>query len=221
MALIAIIYNIDVHLFTHRLIATVDGIPDIARAKKYGTPVTSLTLDSMQNLIYRESTIKTEVCRTKSSLLVPESYLAFFKSRCNEAGSRRSFFHQLVRYYSNQSEFFAQKLNISKTPRWKTHYQDQDLDLIKVNFLPEPEDWEDLRHLASAFGVSICFIFVFLLKLEIQGSTPAPPQKSFKRGWISCFFEMKRMLPFKRFCKIERILDFRSKKLHRRIQRKV
>ena len=37
----------------------------------------------------------------------------------------------------------------------------------KVNFTPKNEDWIELGELALAFGKSRCWLFVFLLKLDL------------------------------------------------------
>jgi hypothetical protein len=51
----------------------------------------------------------------------------------------------------------------------KTEYQEKDQDLIRFNFRPTNADWVELGELALAFGKSRCWLFVYLLKLDIAG----------------------------------------------------
>ncbi len=51
----------------------------------------------------------------------------------------------------------------------KTEYQEAKLNLKKVNFRPQNSDWIELGELALVFGKSRCWVFVFLLKLDILG----------------------------------------------------
>ena len=51
----------------------------------------------------------------------------------------------------------------------KTEYQNEGLDLKRVSFRPNNADWIELGELALAFGKSRCFVFTFLLELDLSG----------------------------------------------------
>lgn len=105
----------------------------------------------------------------KCSLMIPAMYLAYFKHRCNDLGSRKNYLHYLVDHFLPLSNRFASLLKHSKKEQWNTHYQAEKLELKKRSFVPVPEDWECLRHASMGFGVSMCFLFVFLMELEMDG----------------------------------------------------
>lgn len=58
---------------------------------------------------------------------------------------------------------------IPKPLKVKTEFQDKDLNLNRQNFRPMNADWIELGELALAFGKSRCWLFVYLLKLDIAG----------------------------------------------------
>ena len=51
----------------------------------------------------------------------------------------------------------------------KTEYQEEGQNLCRVGFRPSNSDWIELGELALAFGKSRCWLFVYLLKLDIMG----------------------------------------------------
>jgi hypothetical protein len=51
----------------------------------------------------------------------------------------------------------------------KTEYQDEGLDLHRVNFRVSNSDWLELGELALAFGKSRCWMFTYLLELDLLG----------------------------------------------------
>lgn len=58
---------------------------------------------------------------------------------------------------------------IPEPRRLKTEYQAKDQNLVKVSFRPYNDDWIELGELALAFGKSRCWMFVYLLELDILG----------------------------------------------------
>ena len=56
---------------------------------------------------------------------------------------------------------------IPEPEKLKTSYQERHLDLKKVSFKPKNQDWIELGELALIFGKSRCWMFVFLLKLDL------------------------------------------------------
>ena len=51
----------------------------------------------------------------------------------------------------------------------KTEYQNEGLDLKRVNFRVNNADWIELGELALVFGKSRCWMFTYLLELDILG----------------------------------------------------
>ena len=139
-----------------------------------------------------ESTIKNK----KSSLLIPDSLLEYYYRQSRIAGSRSRYFSLFVLEYIPRINEWKHILERVRTPNWKTTYQSCDQNLLKKNFVPIARDWEAFRHAAAACGVSMCFLFVFLMSLEMaaffQQSQPRPRPGRI-RGWISSC--LRRILP--------------------------
>lgn len=51
----------------------------------------------------------------------------------------------------------------------KTEFQMEGLDLKRVCFRPHNSDWLELGQIALAFGKSRCWLFTFLLEIDIAG----------------------------------------------------
>jgi hypothetical protein len=58
---------------------------------------------------------------------------------------------------------------IPEPKKVKTEYQEEGLNLQRINFRPTNSDWIELGELALAFGKSRCWVFVYLLKLDLLG----------------------------------------------------
>ncbi|MCB1173016.1 MAG: DUF1564 family protein [Leptospiraceae bacterium] len=52
--------------------------------------------------------------------------------------------------------------------KWKQKYQAEGLNLQIKNFKPDPELWEEFRHIAFAYGLAMCRLFVVMLELEYK-----------------------------------------------------
>ncbi len=77
----------------------------------------------------------------------------------------------------------------------KTEYQKENLNLKRLSFRPDNSDWIELGELALAFGKSRCWIFTFLLELDLSGfskilsksfpsqSVPTTPDLELKSSW--------------------------------------
>lgn len=104
--------------------------------------------------------------RTSSTLLIPSSLLYEFEKKKTQTRKDIALYLRLLlrRYRAlTHSGLIPKPLNV------KTEYQDKDLDLVRVGFRPFNSDWLELGELALAFGKSRCWIFIFLLKLDIVG----------------------------------------------------
>lgn len=133
-----------------------------------GTPATSVTCAGMQPVCSHDSQPLIPLCYSQSTLLIPEKYHDYYQSQCLLHGSRRAYFAFIVTNYLPHVRLFEGRLNQSRTHKWKTDYQAEGQCLLRRNFVPIPEDWECFRHIASAFGVSMCYFFVFLVELEMN-----------------------------------------------------
>ena len=58
---------------------------------------------------------------------------------------------------------------IPKPSKIKTEYQEENQNLKRVSFRPDNSDWIELGQLAIAFGKSRCWMFTFLLSLDLAG----------------------------------------------------
>ena len=132
-----------------------------------------------------------------STLLIPAQYRLQFKTLCKMHGSRRKLArwllgHRLADLHQHLDQW------ITTNPRkWKTQYQTNGLDLQKYNFIPDPEVWESYRQTALGLGISICYLFVLLLEIEIFGlPAPAKPASKFKKFVNSCVHRFRVWVSF-------------------------
>ena len=102
--------------------------------------------------------------KTISTLLVPSHLLPDLKQKTKEHGN------SLVIYLRNLLWMCRTLTHSGMIPppiKIKSEYQDEGLDLKRVNFRVGNSDWIELGELALAFGKSRCWLFVFLLKLDL------------------------------------------------------
>lgn len=154
---------------------------------------------------------------SKSSLLIPSLQLGYFHSRCEDLGSMADYFACMVQHYLPHLPELQKQLNSVCDRNWNTVYQSRDQNLLKINFKPDGRDWECFRHAAAACGVSICFLFVFLMSLEATGFF----EKILSRpllGWSSPTNSDLSGEKFEKFSNFNRKLDRRRGVLHRRLQ---
>lgn len=101
---------------------------------------------------------------TVSSLLIPGHLNEGFRTKTKKfKGNTAVYLHSLLRRFRTITHSGL----IPEPEKLKTTYQDRDLNLMKVSFKPKNEDWIELGELALAFGKSRCWVFVFLLKLDL------------------------------------------------------
>lgn len=101
---------------------------------------------------------------TVSTLLIPKVYM-----------------ERLVKVFGTDSLRPILKILLSRYRGWislwhykpsfkvKTLYQEEGLCLQEKKFRPDDADWAELGIIASGLGVSKCWLFSFLLKLELSG----------------------------------------------------
>ncbi|MBP7281325.1 MAG: DUF1564 family protein [Leptospiraceae bacterium] len=105
--------------------------------------------------------------QTVSTLLIPESMMPsfLFLVKNHGAGNTSVYLRNLLFMYRTLTHSGMIPSPISV----KTEYQEEGLNLCRVGFRPDNADWLELGELALAFGKSRCWLFVFLLKLDILG----------------------------------------------------
>jgi hypothetical protein len=104
--------------------------------------------------------------KTISTVLVPTYLLEGLKTKITEHGN------SLVVYLRNLLWMYRTVTHsgmIQPPRKIKTEYQDEGLDLKRVNFRVANSDWLELGELALAFGKSRCWLFTFLLELDLLG----------------------------------------------------
>ena len=189
--------------------------------KKYATPIKSLTYEGMQPGLNSDLKTRASADPAKCSLLIPDLDLGYFNLRCKESGSRKAYLHHLIGNYLPLSGTQLRDLKRLAGSSWLTHYQKQNLNLQKRNFVPDPLDWECLRQAACGLGVSMCFLFVFLMHLEADGDPtfaafPAPVERSSTP--IRRIFRWWRGRKLVKFSILERKVNLREHRLYRKFQ---
>jgi len=104
--------------------------------------------------------------KTISTVLVPTHLLEGLKKKTKEHGN------SLVVYLRNLLWMYrtiTQSGMIPPPRKIKTEYQEEGLDLKRLSFRVNNADWIELGELAIAFGKSRCWMFTFLLELDILG----------------------------------------------------
>jgi len=107
-----------------------------------------------------------ECDKSISTLLIPEHLYERLSEKVKLHGNR------MPVYLRNLLKMFRIVTHSGLIPsprKIKTEYQEQGLLLKRVNFRVFNEDWLELGELALAFGKSRCWMFVFLLELDLSG----------------------------------------------------
>ncbi len=100
---------------------------------------------------------------TRSSILVAghlfEAYIKVGKIR---RMSVKLYLHVLLK-----DPRLEDKLKLLRSRKWKKEYQSKGQNLRRVNFYPVEEDWARLSAISNATGFSRCYIFVYLMKIDL------------------------------------------------------
>jgi hypothetical protein len=100
------------------------------------------------------------------------------------------------------------KLSLLKPKKWKKHYQEEGQDLNALYFYPDECDWARLSIISNGTGFSRCYIFVYLMLLDLE---VLKVPKNITKGTNSQEIGITRF-----FCKI--FMDEREQILARIIQ---
>jgi hypothetical protein len=103
--------------------------------------------------------------RTTSTVLVPDELIFDFETRVKATGGMRKFLALLLDKYRILTHSGA----LPEACKVKTEFQEEGQDLHRVNFVPDNEDWLELGQVATFYGKSRCWIFTYLLRLEVLG----------------------------------------------------
>ncbi len=117
------------------------------------------------------------IAASRSTLLIPQTYLSQF---FNPGPHKKVGDLPLAWYLSKllNDPLLEFKLSFLKPRRWKKEYQDGGQNLVRVNFYPDERDWGRLSAISNAMGFSRCYIFVYLMLIDMgvialnNGGTP-------------------------------------------------
>ncbi len=145
---------------------------------------------------------------SRSTLLIPGSfYERFFNGYVRFIKVRNlplaSYFQHLL-----DDPLLEYKLSFLKSHKWKKVYQSAGQDLRRVNFYPDERDWARLSAMSNATGFSRCYIFVFLMLVDMAVI-------SLKNGGTKPYFVKRAWNPLT-FCSV--LLDSRDRNLTRTLQ---
>jgi hypothetical protein len=59
------------------------------------------------------------------------------------------------------------KLSLLNSKKWKKEYQEEGQNLVPLYFYPNERDWAQLSIISNATGFSRCYIFVYLMLLDL------------------------------------------------------
>ncbi len=142
---------------------------------------------------------------SRSTLLIPGSYHErFFNSFRKVRNLPLSFYLQRLL----DDSLLEYKLSFLKARKWKKEYQAEGQDLRRVNFYPDERDWARLSSISNATGFSRCYIFVFLMLVDMGVI-------SLENGGTNPYFGNRAWNPLT-FYSI--LLDSRERKLTRILQ---
>ncbi|MCB1177985.1 MAG: DUF1564 family protein [Leptospiraceae bacterium] len=101
---------------------------------------------------------------TVSTLKIPKS---LYTQMARKYGTRKV--RGTLRYLLNRYRGYLAVGYLPWSGKVKTLYQDKGLDLINLKFRPNNEDWTELSIIAFSLGVTKCWLFSHLLKLDFFG----------------------------------------------------
>jgi len=108
-----------------------------------------------------------EIEKSVSTLLIPENLIEkFLQKRLEGHGNNTSAY---LRNLLSMYRIITHSGMIPKPRKIKTEYQEEHQNLKRVCFRPNNSDWIELGQLAIAFGKSRCWMFTFLLSLDLDG----------------------------------------------------
>lgn len=124
--------------------------------------------------------IKQPFTNTRSTLLIPEK---IFSKYVNQYRKIQNLPVSIYLKKILRDEQLVKKISdLTQDRIWKKKYQNPDQNLIRFNFYPDERDWAKLSFISRVSGYSRCFIFIYLLLLDMESNRRnggTPPNKSF------------------------------------------
>jgi hypothetical protein len=117
--------------------------------------------------------LKTYTKRTVSTLLIPEILFEQLHSvlphTTSPKGKKTISYNTALHYLLNKYKGFLACGNLPFSKKPKLAYQSPNLKLIPAKFRPDSANWFELGVLAYGLGVSRCWLFSYLIELELSG----------------------------------------------------
>ncbi|MCB1174612.1 MAG: DUF1564 family protein [Leptospiraceae bacterium] len=121
-------------------------------------PIQRLTADQVQVAEQAQP-------RITCSLLVPLELTDYVRMRCQQHGGLKKYFASLLCTYGCNLDYYDAE---PEHKGLRKLYQPNGPGYTRLDFQPDPLDWEQMRNLSSIYGPSICWMFVHLVRLEIR-----------------------------------------------------
>lgn len=100
---------------------------------------------------------------SNSTFLIPKIHMQLFQNRLERHDKNLT---NYLSYLLNRYRLLIRNGFIPKHKFLKTAYQEKNQDLQRIDFIPNPKDWAELKSLRIFFNRSMTWIFVFLLLLD-------------------------------------------------------
>jgi hypothetical protein len=100
---------------------------------------------------------------SQSTFLVGDQFIEMYMKPRFLKGKRLSWYLNKL-LCDPQLEY---KLNLLKPSNWRKIYQEEGQDLVPLYFYPDEYDWARLSIISNATGYSRCYIFVYLMLLDL------------------------------------------------------
>ncbi|MCB1179196.1 MAG: DUF1564 family protein, partial [Leptospiraceae bacterium] len=101
---------------------------------------------------------------TVSTLLIPEILAIQMEARFNKGYKM----HGVLRFLLNKYRKFIASGQIPRSRKFKLKFQEKGQNLISKKFRPGNKDWAELGIWAYGLGCSRCWLFSYLLELELS-----------------------------------------------------
>ena len=133
---------------------------------------------------------------TRSTLLVPRKIY----QKCVVGSPYIKIRNLPISFYLKRlllDKHLEKRIGILRSTSWKKKYQSMGQDLVRVNFYPDSSDWGSLSALSNSTGFSRCYIFVFLMLIDLgldnqeHGGTPPKFSPAIQRHYIKCQIEVE------------------------------
>ncbi|MDX1960300.1 MAG: DUF1564 family protein [Leptospiraceae bacterium] len=103
--------------------------------------------------------------KTSSTLRIPKEMMEEFEAKINKHES----IDQYLRYLLRTFRLFNYSGMVLKARKVKTEYQLEGIGYVRVDFKVSNDLWIQLSALAMYYGKSRCWLFTFLLSLDLAG----------------------------------------------------